>query len=222
MRLVIKVFAAAVILATMMLLGFALWGETFERLLSQEALARWFAQTRPYAWAAAIGLLVGDLVLPIPATGVFAALGSVYGVAVGALVGAAGSTLSAALGYAAARWGGAPLARRLADKEELERFHGFFDRWGGWAIVLSRALPILPEVMAILAGLAGMRPGRFAAAVLIGTIPTAALYAWLGHISRDAPWWGMAAAVLLPVLIWPVFLVVRQRPLAADEHGKHR
>ena len=206
MRFVLKVFGIAVLLAALCLAGFALWGEPLERLFSQEACARWFAQTRPYAWAIAIGLLVADLVLPIPATGVMAALGTVYGPVLGALIGAVGSASAGIVGYGLARWGGKPLARFIADEAELARFQAFFDRWGGFAIIFSRILPVLPEVVAVLAGLAGMRFRRFLAALLLGTVPTAALFAWLGHVSREEPWYGLAAAVAAPMVIWPVFL----------------
>ena len=204
MRLVIKVTLVAVLLAAAMLAAFAVWGESFEQVFSPEACVRWFAASRPYAWAAAIGLLVADLVLPIPATGIFAALGTVYGPWWGGLIGAAGSTLAGLVGYGLARLGGLPLARRLADDKELARFHAFFDRWGPVAVILSRAAPILPEVMAVLAGLARMSLGRFAASLVLGTVPTAFLFAWLGYASREAPWWGMLVAVLIPVAVWPV------------------
>jgi len=216
-RLLAKVLGIALVLAALCLAGFALWGEAFEHLFSQEACARWFAGMRPWAWAAAIGLLVADLVLPVPATGVMAALGSVYGPALGGAVGAAGSMLAGMAGYGLARWGGKRLARRLADEAELARFQRFFDRWGGAAIIVSRAMPVLPEVVSVLAGLARMRFGRFAAALALGTVPTAVLFAWLGHLAREQPWWGMGVAVALPLAIWPLFLRLtgaaeRERP----------
>jgi len=207
-RFVLKVLGIAVLLAALCLAGFALWGEPLGRVFGQEACARWFGQMRPYAWAVAIGLLVADLILPIPATGVMAALGNVYGPVLGALIGAVGSASGGMVGYGLARWGGKPLARFIADEKELARFQAFFDRWGGFAIIFSRALPVLPEVVAVLAGLARMRFRRFLAALLLGTVPTAALFAWLGHVSREQPWYGLAVAVAAPMVIWPVFLHV--------------
>lgn len=206
MRLFLKVLGIAVVLAALFLLGFELWGEGFERLFSQRACAEWFAESRSYAWAVAIGLLVADLLLPIPATGVFAALGSVYGVALGALVGAVGSTLAGLAGYGLARLAGRRGARRLATEEELARFQSLFDRWGGYAVLVSRALPILPEVMAVLAGLARMRFARFLAALVLGASATALFFAWLGHAARAEPWWGMLAATVIPLAVWPVFV----------------
>ncbi len=104
MRFFLKVLAIAVVLAGLFALAFALWGDTFERLFSQEACRRWFEEIRPFAWAVAIGLLVADIVLPIPATGVMAAVGSVYGPVLGAVVGAVGSASAGVVGYAVARF----------------------------------------------------------------------------------------------------------------------
>ncbi|HET6442766.1 MAG TPA: VTT domain-containing protein [Phycisphaerae bacterium] len=213
MKLFLKVLGIAVLLAALFMLGFFLWGERFERLFSQRACAEWFAESRSYAWAVAIGLLVADLLLPIPATGVLAALGSVYGVALGALVGAVGSTLAGLAGYGLARLAGRRGARRLASEEELARFQSIFNRWGGYAVLVSRALPILPEVMAVLAGLARMRFSRFLAALLLGASATALVFAWLGYASREAPWWGLLTATVIPLAVWPVFvrLALRRR-----------
>ena len=206
MKVLLKVLAVAVVLAALCMFGFELWGEDFERLFNQEACAAWLARTGAWAWAAAIGLLVVDLFLPVPATGVMAALGSVYGPVLGALVGATGSALAGLLGYGLARLGGRRAGRWIASPDELARFQRFFDRWGGVAIILSRMLPILPEVVAVLAGLARMRLRRFVPALLLGTVPTAALFAWLGHASRAEPWYGMVVAVVVPLLLWPLFL----------------
>ncbi len=93
-----------------------------------------------------------------------------------------------------------------ATDEELERFQSFFDRWGGAAIIGSRILPILPEVVTILAGIAGMHPVRFIVSLLLGTIPTALLFSWIGYASRSTPSYGMGLAVLIPLLLWPLFL----------------
>ncbi|MEW6221034.1 MAG: VTT domain-containing protein [Thermodesulfobacteriota bacterium] len=204
MRLLGKILLALVGLAFLLAAPYGVWGERFEILFSQEAASRWFGEIRPYAWAVGAGLLMADLVLPIPATGVMAALGAVYGIWGGTLAAAAGSLASGAAGYALARLGGGPLTRRLAAPEELDEVRGWLDRWGWLAIILSRLLPVLPEAMAVLAGMAGMRPGRFLVALAAGCLPTAFLFATLGHASRQTPAWGLLAALLLPVCLYPV------------------
>lgn len=212
MKVFLKVLVIAVVLALVCLAGFGLWGEQFDKLFGREECVKWFREIRPVAWLVAIGLLISDLVLPVPATGIIAALGVTYGTAVGAVVGAAGSMLSALLGYSLARLLGERAVRFIAREDEVERFRNFFDRWGGAGVIISRAMPILPEVMSVLAGLAPMSFARFLVAVLLGTVPVSLFFAYVGATSADEPWYGIIAAAVLPLLLWPVFLhFVRRR-----------
>jgi len=87
-------------------------------------------------------------------------------------------------------------------KETVGRAEAFFGRSGGWAVVLSRWLPILPEVIACMAGLARMPFGMFLAALLCGSVPMALVFAWLGHAGAESPAVAVAASALLPVLLW--------------------
>ncbi|OHB76392.1 MAG: hypothetical protein A2Z34_08595 [Planctomycetes bacterium RBG_16_59_8] len=202
MKFMVKILAVVVGLGGLFALSFAIWGERLEGLFSPSACVRWFAASRDWAWAVAIALLISDLLLPIPATGVMAALGIVYGPVLGGAIGACGSVASALAGYGLARLAGPRIARLIADERERERFQGFFDRWGGVAVIVSRPLPILPEVTSILAGLASMNFGRFLVALLLGTVPSAFLFASLGAVSAEAPLEGIVIATILPLLIW--------------------
>lgn len=206
MKLFWKILAIAIVLALLFASAYGLFGAYFETLLDPQRCARWFAETRGFAWAIAIFLLVFDLLLPIPATGIMAALGSVYGVWWGGVISVIGSAGSGVLGFILARYGGRRLLESLASEEERGRFADFFERWGGYAIIISRALPILPEVLSILAGLATMGFSRFLAALLLGAIPVSFLFATIGSISQAAPVYGLLLAVFLPLLIWPFFL----------------
>ncbi|MBC2710203.1 MAG: TVP38/TMEM64 family protein [Desulfosarcina sp.] len=220
MKLATKILLMAGGLGLLFAATFGLWGSHFDLLFSQQACAQWFKEIRTWAWAVGIGLLISDLVLPIPATGIMAALGSVYGVWLGGLIAAVGSTGAGFAGYGLAKLVGRKGARLLATDAELERFKIFFDRWGGWGIIISRMLPILPEVMTILAGLARMDLKKFTAALLLGTIPTCGLFAFLGHASRSDPGYGIVTAVALPLLLWPVFLFFMKKDRVGSASSK--
>jgi len=73
----------------------------------------------------------------------------------------------------------------ICSPQEIEEHHLFFDRWGGWAVIFSRLMPILPEVVILLAGFAKMNFRRFFIALMLGSIPMALFFSWLGHVSRD-------------------------------------
>lgn len=212
LKLLLKMLFFMLVLAALFLLEFHLFGQDFELLFSQQRCIEWFNRIRPYGWAIGIGLLMGDLVLPVPATGIMAALGNVYGVMAGTLFGVIGSAGAGFIGYGVARFLGSKGSRFLASKEELDRFQGLFDKWGGMAIIISRIMPVLPEVVTILAGIARMDPVRFSVSLLLGSFFTSLLFSWIGYASRSLPGYGMLAAVLIPLLIWPVFLkLVRLR-----------
>lgn len=217
MHLVTRILVVAILLAGIFVAIFAILGERFDALFDPSHCIPWFESIRPYAWLVAIGLLISDLVMPVPATGVMAALGAVYGTAWGAAIGATGFILSGLTGYGLARLAGRRGARWLASDAELDRFRGFFDRWGGYAVILSRLAPILPEVTTVLAGLARMHFLRFLAALVLGSVPMALLFAWIGQASSEHPAFGIAIAVVIPLSIWPIVAIRFRTPRGGDE-----
>lgn len=203
----VKIILLALLLAILSLLAFELCGGRLEDLFSAESFAARLRDMRPYGWLLGMALLLVDLLFPIPATGIMTAMGTVYGFWLGWLFAATGSALAGGVGYALVRLGGDAVARRLAKPAELQAFRALFERWGALAVIGSRALPILPEVMAVLAGLARMRLRHFLAALLAGTLPMSALYAWWGaSYGREAPGRCFLIAVLLPLALWAFFL----------------
>jgi hypothetical protein len=52
-----------------------------------------------WAWAAGILLILADLVLPVPQASVITALGAIYGIALGTLIGTVGLILNGVAGY---------------------------------------------------------------------------------------------------------------------------
>lgn len=200
-----KILLAAFVLALIFLLMFLFLGENLEPFFSAERFADILRKHRAFGWAMGILLLISDLLLPIPATGIMAAFGAVYGFWGGWLGSALGSMLASLLGYGLVRIGGDRCAKWLAKPAELVEFRQLFQRWGGLAIIVSRAFPILPEVMAVLAGLAQMPLPLFLAASAAGILPVTALYAWMGTVQSSLPQ-GVVflIAVILPVLLWIV------------------
>jgi len=204
MKSLLKLAALFGILSLLCITGFLLWGASLEQLLDARTCAALFAESRAYGWLLGIGLLVADLFLPIPASGVMAALGSTYGFWAGMLYSLIGSFLAGCCGYYLARCWGEAAVRRLASTEERRRFHHLFERWGPLAIIGSRLLPVLPGVLTVAAGLARMHQIRFLAALLLGSLVPATLFAMVGAFARDVPLAGMFFATLIPLAFWPL------------------
>jgi membrane protein YqaA with SNARE-associated domain len=108
------------------------------------------------AMLAAIGLTVSDILLPVPTTAVMAALGLLHGPALGGAAASLGAFLAGMLACAIARGAGPETARRLAGRRGLAGAGQLFARWGGWRVALSRWRPVLPETVALVAGLVAM------------------------------------------------------------------
>jgi uncharacterized membrane protein YdjX (TVP38/TMEM64 family) len=165
-----------------------------------------------WAWALGIALICADLVLPVPQTAVIAALGIVYGTLLGGVLGSLGLIGGGLLGYGLMRTAARRFAQRLAGPGRLSQMERLFDRGGAWAIVLSRSLPYsVPEAMVFLAGLAGMPIGTFAAALTLGSVPTAFVFAAIGAGWAEQPILALAASYLLPLLLLPVALHLMRR-----------
>ena len=211
MSLPAKITWIGVGLIVVILISFAIWGSAMESAFSQQAAMERFRAAPSVGWLVGIALLVSDLFLPVPATPVMAALGAVYGVGLGTAIAATGSVLAGVLGYVLARWARRPMRRWLGTEAERARFQAFFDRYGAIGIIASRAVPILPEVLTVLAGLARMHVGRFLAALIVGTVPSALLFAYIGHAAAAEAWWVVFAVTAIPMILWIAMLLLARR-----------
>ena len=165
-------------------------------------------------WAAVVvgtGLLVVDVVLPVPSSVIMVANGAIFGILVGSLLSLAGSTGAAMVGFAIGRRGGSLLSR-VVTPAEVDRANQLLDRWGLLAIIVTRPIPLLAESMAVIAGTSrlGWRP--VFVAVVTGAIPASIIYAVAGALSS-----GFASGAIVFVL---VMLLAAAFWLAGDVIGK--
>jgi uncharacterized membrane protein YdjX (TVP38/TMEM64 family) len=197
-----RLFGWFLLLALMVLLPFLIWGSGFEQSFSQEGVVAWLTGYGHWASVAAILLLMSDLVLPIPATAVMAALGFIYGPIAGGLIATLGSFLSGALAYLLCRRFGRPAAIRVLGPQELVDGERLFARVGGWLVVLSSWLPVFPEVIACMAGLSRMPALPFFTALTCGSAPLGFVFAAIGHAGVDHPVLAITLSAGLPPLLW--------------------
>ncbi len=139
----------------------------------------WLGGGGPLAAALGLGLLVGDVALPVPSSAVMVAHGALFGVWAGAALSVAGSVGAAALAFALGRRGEA-LLTRLVSPAAKARADGLLRRFGALAIVVSRPIPIVAETVAILAGASPMGWTRLLLASAAGALPASLLYALAG------------------------------------------
>lgn len=190
------------LLALLFLVSWMIWGGGWEARFSLEGSVTFLQSSGPWAWAAGVGLLVSDIVMPIPGTVVMSALGYIYGPLAGGLLAAAGSMAAGLTGYGIGRCFGERVARRLLGDLDFEKGRLLFARGGGWMVALSRALPILPEVIACTAGLVRMPLRRFVVSLACGSLPIGFLFAAIGAAGREAPAWALVFSLMVPAVLW--------------------
>jgi uncharacterized membrane protein YdjX (TVP38/TMEM64 family) len=140
----------------------------------------------------------------VPASVLMALSGSYFGVWLGAALSFIGAMASAGIGYGLCRWGGQSAFTRFVGEAEGREAKAWFERYGVYAIILSRPVPMLTEILSCLAGVSGMDPRVFFAACVCGTLPVCLVYAFLG---AQGAVWAVWASLGLPALAWLVAML---------------
>lgn len=148
---------------------------------------------------AGTALLALDAFLPIPSSIVATAMGALLGGPLGTLVNAIGLTLGCLLGYLAGAIG-RPVARRIFGVQ-AEAFESWIARYGIWALILCRAVPVLAEASVFALGAGRARLGPILAAGVLVDLSLGAVYAFAGAASESRVLPGafaIAVATLVP------------------------
>lgn len=174
--------------------------------------------------------LPSELIMPF--AGFLAAKGELHPVLVVA-AGALGSLLGALPWYFAGRKVGADRLRHLAERhgrwialtpQEIDRGKELFEKKGPLVLVFGRLVPALRTVVALPAGLAGMRLLPFVLWSLLGSvlwtaILTAAGYLLESQYERIEKWMNpISTGIFAIIVVWYVVRVIRHP--SAERDGK--
>lgn len=182
--------ALTALVLALILIPFALWEDSVNALSARLLTP---AAGRAGLLALVVVLLASDVLLPIPSSFVSAGAVSLLGAVPGGLAIALGMTAGAWLGYAIGRFGGEPLAERIAGAGQLKRAAGLMDRHGGWVLLVCRGVPVLAEASTLFAGTTRVSALRFGVATTLGNVGLAAAYALIGLFGLAGFW-----AILAP------------------------
>ena len=149
-----------------------------------------------------------------------------------ALTGLAGNAVGALVGWSIGWFGGRPLLERHGrllhvTPARLDRAHRWFERFGPVAVPLGFAAPIVRSFVAIPAGIARMRLGRFLALAIVGCAAFCFGLAGAGwavgksyerfhHDFRFVDYAVLAAVVLVAVWLLLRWRTARRGRLAAE------
>lgn len=162
----------------------------FERsgLITEASLRAWLAWLDALhpGWVAGavILMLLLDLFIAVPTMTTILLAGFLMGTAAGGAASALGLMLLGTTGYLLGRRFGRPLVlRTLRDPARLSEIERAFAKNDLLVLFCCQALPILPELSCLLAGVARMPPRRFALGYAVGVVPFAFIVAHGGAIS---------------------------------------
>ena len=190
-----------------------------------------------FGYVAVAGLvLIEDFGVPVPGETILilAAVDAGTGrlnVFLVALLGFLGALLGDNIGFGIGHFGGRPLIERYGryvflTPERVAKATGFFDRHGGWIIIVARFIEGLRQANGIIAGISGIRWTKFLVFNAIGAALWVAVWTSVGYFSgshintiyNDATRYDADIALGLGVLLvaFIAFRVVRARRARAS------
>lgn len=149
-----------------------------------------------------ITLLAIDLFLPIPSSIIMVLSGVVLGTFWGAIASFIGAILSAIIGFGLCRRLGQKAFDRFIGTEDTENIKKWFNDYGLLAIIISRPVPMLTEILSCLAGLSHIKFLPFIIASTLGTLPICFIYSYAGSSGKDATTFAVLIALVIPALGW--------------------
>ena len=166
-------------------------------------------------------LLFADLFIAVPTLTTTLLSGYFLGFELGFAYALLGYWLAGGTGYGLARLLGRRVLHALTrDREKLAEMDDLFHRHGLVVLSMARAVPILAEVSACLAGATKIPPARFALGWAINSVPYAAIAAYAGSVSSlEDPKPAIFAAIGLTGVLWTGWYVFRRLAKRAGQDG---
>lgn len=128
-----------------------------------------------------VAMIIQALAIPIPSEFILICGGAAFGLLPAWIIGAFGSIVAAFVGFYISRKGGRSIALRFVSTRGISFADTWFNRWGVWAVFLGRLAPFIPfDAISYSAGLTKMRFRSFLFPTIIGTLPRALFYVFIG------------------------------------------
>lgn len=163
------------------------------------------------AWAPVVSTLLMVLqaiAAPLPAFLITFANGLAFGALWGGLLSVFGASVAAAVSFGLARALGRGPVEALVGGTSLESADHWFARYGAYAVLVGRLIPVLSfDVVSFAAGLTRMRFPGFLLATIVGMAPATFVYAYLGdHAPQYVEALFLVFGVVIAVTLFAAYL----------------
>ena len=186
-------------------------------VITLENIKAWLALAQNISPIYVVGLIIVllmiDLLLSVPTLALTILSGFFLGAAMGATATIAGLVLSGSLGYwLSYHYGDKYVNWVLKQPEAREEATKHFEQHGTTMIFLSRAVPMLPEISACMAGVTQMPYRKFIGAWLISCVPYCLIASYAGSVSSiEDPTPAILGAAIVMTSLWLGWLVFRKK-----------
>ncbi|MCF6331121.1 MAG: VTT domain-containing protein [Sulfurimonas sp.] len=176
--------------------------------MTVEQIESWLREAKalsPFYVSAIVTLLLfADLFIAIPTLTICILAGFFLGHLYGTLAALLGVLLAGICGYLLSyRYGDKILGFLIKDEKQRDEAIKAFNKHGFVMILLSRAIPVLPESTACLSGITKMPFNRFLLAWLLSSVPYILIATYAGSISSlDNPKPAIFAAIAITAFFW--------------------
>ena len=180
----------------------------FTGLITIDKIEAWFTALGDisplYIGCVVICLMIIDLFVSIPTLATIILAGHFMGFQYGALAAIIGLQCAGNLGYFLGTKFGEPILNLLLKEEEQKiAAKNNFNQHGLAMILLSRAVPVLPEITTCLSGMSSMSYSKFLIAWSISIIPYTLFAAYAGSLSSPSnPEPAIMAWAILSCILW--------------------
>lgn len=154
-----------------------------------------------------------DLFIAVPTMTIIILAGYFIGFELAVFYTFIGLLTASLTGYFLSRkYGMRVLDKLTSDEKQKLEMTELFNKHGVLVLVLSRAVPMLPEISSCLAGTCNMSLKRFLFAWSLGTVPYLCVVAYAGSISNlDNPMPAIYAAIGITLLFWFLWLIFMKK-----------
>ncbi|WP_017733593.1 TVP38/TMEM64 family protein [Nafulsella turpanensis] len=160
--------------------------------------------------------LISDILLPVPSSLVMILNGKVLGPFWGAILSLFSGLAGAVIGFYLGRKA-EPFFKRFFSAKERDAGNRLFERYGKLSIAISKALPVLSESIAFLAGTTRISYKAFLLYSFIGQSVVSLVYAWIGSMTNALDSNIVSALIIVGALVlaWGVQAISTRKKKAS-------
>jgi uncharacterized membrane protein YdjX (TVP38/TMEM64 family) len=189
--------------------------EAFNTLTSEdeERISSWVEQLG--AWGPAFVIIAMSLqmfllVIPSPLLIVISVLA--YGPVFGSLLSIFAVAVASSLGFLIGKYFGEAFISKLIGKKKEIKMTEMVDRYGTWAVFITRITPVLSnDAISFASGILRMKYRKFLGATLAGITPLTLLIAYFGETNERLKWGLFWVSLISLVLLIAYIIYDRKR-----------